>query len=91
MLLAEDNEINAMLATTILEEAGYSVEVVGDGAATFRPGDVDDLVRILRELVADPARRTELAHRGSEAVATLSWARTAECTADVYRSVGAPV
>jgi hypothetical protein len=24
-------------------------------------------------------------------VATLSWARTAECTADVYRSVGAPV
>jgi len=67
------------------------VEVVGDGAATFRPGDVDDLVRILRELVADPARRTELAHRGSEAVATLSWARTAECTADVYRSVGAPV
>jgi PAS domain S-box-containing protein len=33
VLLAEDNEINALLATTILEEAGYSVEAVGDGIA----------------------------------------------------------
>ncbi|HEY3800015.1 MAG TPA: response regulator [Caulobacteraceae bacterium] len=32
ILLAEDNEINAMLAVTILEEAGYSVETVGNGA-----------------------------------------------------------
>ncbi len=31
VLLAEDNEINAMLATTILEEAGYSVEAVANG------------------------------------------------------------
>jgi PAS domain S-box-containing protein len=32
VLLAEDNEINAMLATTILEEAGHSVEAVVNGA-----------------------------------------------------------
>jgi CheY-like chemotaxis protein len=32
VLLAEDNEINAMLAATILEEAGYSVEAVVNGA-----------------------------------------------------------
>jgi PAS domain S-box-containing protein len=32
ILLAEDNEINALLATTILEEAGFSVEVVVNGA-----------------------------------------------------------
>jgi PAS domain S-box-containing protein len=32
VLLAEDNEINAMLAVTILEEAGYSVEAVVNGA-----------------------------------------------------------
>jgi CheY-like chemotaxis protein len=31
ILLAEDNEINALLATTILEEAGFSVEVVVNG------------------------------------------------------------
>jgi PAS domain S-box-containing protein len=32
VLLAEDNEINALLATTILEEAGFSVEAVVNGA-----------------------------------------------------------
>ena len=31
ILLAEDNEINALLATTILEEAGYTVEAVING------------------------------------------------------------
>ncbi len=29
------------------------VEVAGDGAETFRPGDVDGLTATLRELVAD--------------------------------------
>jgi glycosyltransferase involved in cell wall biosynthesis len=66
-------------------------EVVGDAAVTFRPGDVDGLARTLRELMADPARRDDLARRCSEAVATLSWARTAELTADVYRTVGVTV
>jgi CheY-like chemotaxis protein len=32
VLLAEDNEINTLLARTMLEEAGYSVDCVGDGA-----------------------------------------------------------
>ncbi len=67
------------------------VEVVGDGAATFRAGDVDGLARILRDLVADPAQRLELARRGAERVSGLSWARTAAATAAVYRSVGLSV
>ncbi len=33
------------------------VEVVGDGAATFRPGDVDGLAGTLRDLLADEGRR----------------------------------
>ena len=31
ILLAEDNELNQEIAMTILEEAGFSVEVAGDG------------------------------------------------------------
>jgi signal transduction histidine kinase/CheY-like chemotaxis protein len=31
VLLAEDNEINVMVAKTLLESAGYAVECVGDG------------------------------------------------------------
>jgi signal transduction histidine kinase/CheY-like chemotaxis protein len=45
VLLAEDNEINVMVARTLLESAGYAVECVGDGvaaveAAKERPFDV---------------------------------------------------
>ena len=43
------------------------VEVVGDGAETFRPGDVDGLTETLRGLVGDDQRRSELARRGSRA------------------------
>ena len=32
LLLAEDNEMNQMIAVTILEEAGFLVDVAGDGA-----------------------------------------------------------
>ena len=64
------------------------VEVVGDGAATFRAGDVGGLAGTLRELVADPVRRHELARRGAERVAALSWSATATQTTDVYRSLG---
>ena len=33
ILLVEDNELNQEIATAILEEAGFSVEVAGDGKA----------------------------------------------------------
>jgi glycosyltransferase involved in cell wall biosynthesis len=67
------------------------VEVVGDGAETFRPGDVEGLTATLRELLHDDARRAELAVRGSERVRGLTWARTAGATAQVYRSLGLAV
>jgi len=63
-------------------------EVVGEGAATFTPGDVDGLVGVLRTLLDDEDRRRALADRGRRAVAALSWDRTARGTADIYRSLG---
>jgi glycosyltransferase involved in cell wall biosynthesis len=63
-------------------------EVVGDGAETFEPGDVEGLTQTLRRLVHDEPGRAQLAKRGMERVRVLSWARTAEGTADVYRSLG---
>jgi glycosyltransferase involved in cell wall biosynthesis len=64
------------------------VEIVGDGAEVFRPGDVDGLTDTVRELMQDGARRVELARRGRLRVEALSWDRTARATADVYRSLG---
>ncbi len=64
------------------------VEIVGDGAGIFAPGDVDGLAATLCELVRDDGVRSELARRGRARVQALSWGRTARATADVYRSVG---
>jgi glycosyltransferase involved in cell wall biosynthesis len=67
------------------------VEVAGDGAAIFRPGDVEGLTTTLTRLLSDEGHRSELARRGRRRVAALSWARTAAATADVYRSLGLTV
>lgn len=64
------------------------VEVAGDGAAVFQPGDVEGLTRVLSDLIGDDDRRTELARHGRERVAILTWETTARATADVYRSLG---
>jgi glycosyltransferase involved in cell wall biosynthesis len=63
-------------------------EVVGEGAATFAPGDVEGLTTTLRSLLGDADERADLAARGRRAVAGLSWDRAARGTADVYRSLG---
>ena len=36
ILLAEDNEMNQMIAVTILEEAGFKIEIAGDGIDAVR-------------------------------------------------------
>jgi glycosyltransferase involved in cell wall biosynthesis len=66
-------------------------EVVGDGAATFSPGDVEGLVGTLRRLLDDDTQRLALAERGRRAVDELSWDRAARGTADVYRALGLDV
>ena len=66
-------------------------EVVGKGAETFTPGDVPGLAATLTALLADGARRAELAKRGQEAVRALTWERTARATLDVYRTLGLSV
>lgn len=63
-------------------------EAVAGGVEVFRPGDVDGLAVLLRRLVDDDARRSELAERGLALARTLRWVRTGEATAEVYRSLG---
>ncbi len=62
-------------------------ETGGDAAAYFDPSDPTDLERHLSALLADPARRADLARRGRAHAATFSWARTAAQTAAVYREL----
>jgi signal transduction histidine kinase/DNA-binding response OmpR family regulator len=50
VLLAEDNEINAMLATTILEEAGFSVTLAVNGAEAVEAAAVGGYDLILMDV-----------------------------------------
>ncbi|HVN01145.1 MAG TPA: response regulator [Caulobacteraceae bacterium] len=63
VLLAEDNEINAMLATTILEEAGFSVEAVVNGEEAVeaaRRGAFDLILMDVQMPVMDGLAATRL-------------------------------
>jgi glycosyltransferase involved in cell wall biosynthesis len=84
-------EAMACRAPVVTTPVPAVVEVVGDGAATFRPGDVEGLTAILRDLLDDGSLRAALAERGAARAATLSWASTAHGTAAAYRSVGLAV
>ncbi len=59
ILLAEDNELNQEIAVTILEEAGFRVEVAGDGsvavekAAAAPPGTYDVILMDIQMPVMD--------------------------------------
>ena len=60
---------------------------VADAALLFEARDVEGARAQLERLLDDQALRTALVERGREAVAALSWDRTARETADVYREI----
>ncbi|MSQ26795.1 MAG: glycosyltransferase family 1 protein, partial [Dehalococcoidia bacterium] len=62
-------------------------EVVGDGALTFGPDDENELTRLLRAVVDDPALLNQLRRRGIEQARRFSWAKTAAETAAILLAV----
>jgi len=81
-------EAMACGAPVVATSAGALPEVLGDAAAFVPPGDDERLAADLRALWHDDERRAALAHAGRAKASEYSWARTAELTAAVYRSVG---
>jgi MMP alpha-(1->4)-mannosyltransferase len=71
----------------VASEAGALPEVVGDAGVLVPPGDPDALAGALLRLLEDESLRRGLGAEGRErALRQFSWLRTAERTADVYRS-----
>jgi alpha-1,3-rhamnosyl/mannosyltransferase len=60
---------------------------VAAAALLFEPRDVEGARAQIERLLDDQALRTALVERGREAVAKLSWDRTARETAAVYREI----
>jgi glycosyltransferase involved in cell wall biosynthesis len=64
-------------------------EVVGDAGVLVPDGDVPAMVRAVRSVLDDPARRAELCLQGLERARKYSWPRSAALHAELYREVAA--
>ncbi len=62
-------------------------EAAAGAAALFDPLDEGDMAATIRGVLEDPERRAGLVERGRVRAARLSWDRTAELTAAVYREL----
>ena len=82
-------EAAACGAAVVLSDLPAHRETLGDAAAFFAPRRAEELAERLRGLLADEARRTEVARRCREAVAGRTWAtagaRLAELVHDAAR------
>lgn len=77
----------AVLASDIPENA----EVVAGAGEVFRRGDAPDLGRVLRALLADPARRAALGAAARARIAErYDWDRVTDRTLELYRSLAGP-
>jgi len=76
------------LGRPVVVGAGYSPEVVGDGAIRCRTDSPAELAAALSRCLDHPQDAARLARRGAEHVrARYSWARTAEATLAAYAEV----
>jgi glycosyltransferase involved in cell wall biosynthesis len=64
----------------LLARSSSLVELVDDARAYFEAGDVDDLRRLLVDVLTDAHLREELVAAGRGAVEHFTWTRTAELT-----------
>lgn len=62
-------------------------EVAGSTALYFNPKSVDDITKTLEDAISDTARLHHLADLGQENLKNFTWKKTAEKTAEVYRSL----
>lgn len=84
-------EAMACGAAVVTSEVASLPEILGDAGVLVPPGDAEKLAVALRALVDDESWRRELSGRGQARAGEFSWSRTAEMTADVYRSLGLAV
>ncbi|MBM6403496.1 glycosyltransferase [Phycicoccus sp. CSK15P-2] len=83
-------EAMALGRPVVVSDLPALAEVVGDEGAGLlvTPEDPDALADTIRELYADPLRRSEIAGRGREVAATRTWQEMARRYLSVYQTLG---
>ena len=81
--------LEAMAAGTpvVVADSSSHPEVGGDAVLYFPPGDAAALGTQILRVLGDSALSADLVARGIARAATFTWARTAEQTSDLYRTV----
>ena len=72
---------------TVTSNLSSLPEVVGDAALLVDPLRTDALASAMQQLLSNSSLREELRRRGPIQAAAFTWERTAELTANAYRSV----
>lgn len=80
--------LEAMLygAPVASSNASCLPEINGEAAVYFDPANVDDMMRVIDELINDESERARLAKLGAKQVAKYSWRRMAEQTLKMYNN-----
>ncbi len=81
--------LEAMACETVVIAANNSSipEVTGDAALLFDAAKTDELFDLLRTVARGEANRADIIAKGRARAAQFSWERTAQQTAEVYRSL----
>ena len=82
-------EAMAVGCPVIASDIPALVEVMGGAGIHARVDDIDDLVRAITKVSAEPALREELREKGLERRKAFSWDRTASATLDAFREAAA--
>ncbi|MBP7760307.1 glycosyltransferase family 4 protein [Candidatus Saccharibacteria bacterium] len=74
-------------APAVISDATCHREVAGTAALFFDPASTSDLVTTVSSLIDDPSLRQKMIKKGTARVKEFSWARMADETVAVYRTV----
>jgi glycosyltransferase involved in cell wall biosynthesis len=71
---------------TLVSNTPSLVEVGGDASLSFDPHSIDDMAKVLDNVISNPDLRTEMREKGLKRVAEFSWNRCAQETINVIKN-----
>jgi glycosyltransferase involved in cell wall biosynthesis len=72
---------------TLVSNTPSLVEVGGEASLSFDPHDIDDMAKVLDNVISNPTLRQEMRENGLKRVAEFSWSRCAKETIKVINKV----